>query len=165
MRLLRCLLTENDCYRAGRTITPKGIMVHSTGADNPNLKRYVQPLPENPDYDSLTTLLGINRNHNDWNRPNVGACVHAFIGRLEDGTLAVCQTLPWTMRGWHCGADGNNTHISFEICEDGLEDPVYFSQAYREAVELTAHLCRLYHLDPRADGVVLCHAEGYRRAR
>ena len=67
------------------------------------------------------------------------------------------------MRGWHCGADGNNTHISFEICEDGLEDPVYFSQAYREAVELTAHLCRLYHLDPRADGVVLCHAEGYRR--
>ena len=44
-----------------------------------------------------------------------------------------------------------------------MEDPVYFSQAYREAVELTAHLCRLYHLDPRADGVVLCHAEGYRR--
>ena len=163
MRLLRCLLTENDCDRAGRTIAPKGIMVHSTGADNPNLKRYVQPLPESPDYDSLTALLGINRNHNDWNRPNVGACVHAFIGRLEDGTLAVCQTLPWTMRGWHCGADGNNTHISFEICEDGLEDPVYFSQAYREAVELTAHLCRLYHLDPRADGVVLCHAEGYRR--
>ena len=40
MRLLRCLLTENDCYRAGRTIAPKGIMVHSTGADNPNLKRY-----------------------------------------------------------------------------------------------------------------------------
>ena len=124
MRLLRCLLTENDCYRAGRTIAPKGIMVHSTGADNPNLKRYVQPLPESPDYDSLTALLGINRNHNDWNRPNVGACVHAFIGRLEDGTLAVCQTLPWTMRGWHCGADGNNTHISFEICEDGLEPPV-----------------------------------------
>ena len=36
--------------------------------------------------DSLTTLLGINRNHNDWNRPNVGACVHDFIGRLEDGS-------------------------------------------------------------------------------
>ena len=89
MRLLRCLLTENDCYRAGQTIAPKGIMVHSTGADNPNLKRYVQPLPESPDYDSLTALLGINRNHNDWNRPNVGACVHAFIGRLEDGNLAV----------------------------------------------------------------------------
>ena len=32
-----------ECYTAGRKITPKGIMVHSTGANNPNLKRYVGP--------------------------------------------------------------------------------------------------------------------------
>lgn len=154
MNLHQLYLTENDCYKRGKYITPKGVMVHSTGAENPNLKRYVGP---------DDGLLGVNQNNNHWNRPDVGACVHAFIGKLADGTIATYQTLPWNMRGWHCGDDGNNTHISFEICEDGLEDPVYFSQAYREAVELTAHLCRLYHLDPRADGVVLCHAEGYRR--
>ena len=39
----QCFLTKNDCYRAGRTITPKGIVVHSTGANNPYLRRYVQP--------------------------------------------------------------------------------------------------------------------------
>ena len=40
MNLRKCILTENDCYRAGRTIKPKGVMVHSTGANNPNLRRY-----------------------------------------------------------------------------------------------------------------------------
>ena len=34
---------------------------------------------------------------------------------------------------------------------------------YREAVELTARLCKEYGLDPLADGVVICHAEGYQR--
>ena len=163
MRLLRCIWTENDCFRAGRTIVPQGVMVHSTGADNPSLRRYVQPLPGDPGREVLLAQLGENPNGNHWNRPGVGACVHAFVGRLADGSLAVCQTLPWTMRGWHCGAAGNNTHISFEICEDGLDDPDYFAAAYRTAVELTAYLCGLYGLDPLADGTVLCHSEGCRR--
>ena len=102
-----------------------------------------------------------------WNMSGVGACVHAFIGRLADGSIASYQTLPWNWRGWHCGSgrsgSANNTHISFEICEDGLDDREYFDAVYREAVELTAHLCELYGLDPLEDGVVICHSEGYRR--
>ena len=43
MNLHKLILTNNACYKAGRTITPKGIMVHSTGANNSNLKRYVGP--------------------------------------------------------------------------------------------------------------------------
>lgn len=39
----KLILTNNACYKAGKTITPKGIMVHSTGANNPWLKRYVGP--------------------------------------------------------------------------------------------------------------------------
>ena len=154
MNLHKLCLTENDCYKRGRTITPKGVMVHSTGADNPSLKRYVGP---------DDGLLGTNANGNHWNRPGVGACVHAFIGKLADGSIATYQTLPWTMRGWHCGDAANDTHISFEICEDGLDDPDYFAAVYREAVELTAYLCKAYHLAPLEDGVVLCHAEGARR--
>ena len=34
MNLLKCLLTENDCYKASCSIKPKGVMVHSTGANN-----------------------------------------------------------------------------------------------------------------------------------
>ena len=43
MNLHKLIFTNNACYKAGRKITPKGIMVHSTGANNPWLKRYVGP--------------------------------------------------------------------------------------------------------------------------
>ena len=158
MNLHQRILTYNDCYLRGQTIRPRGVMVHSTGANNPNLSRYVGP---------DDGLLGQNPNNNHWNMSGVGACVHAFIGRLADGSIASYQTLPWNWRGWHCGSgrngSANNTHMSFEICEDGLDDPEYFQAVYQEAVELTAHLCELYGLDPMEDGVVICHQEGYRR--
>ena len=54
-------------------------------------------------------------------------------------------------------------YIGFEICEDGLTDPAYFRKVYREAVELTAYLCKLYKLDPKKDGVIICHSEGHKR--
>lgn len=154
MNLKQCLLTNNDCYKSGRTITPKGVMVHSTGANNPNLKRYVQP---------DDGILGANNNGNSWNRSGLDVCVHAFIGKGADGNVYSYQTLPWNYRGWHCGDDANNTHISFEICEDDLTDAEYFNTVYKEAVELTAYLCELYNLDPSVDGVIICHSEGAER--
>ena len=168
MRLLSCLLTANRCYKTGTTIKPKGVMVHSTGANNPNLRRYVQPVSTTPGRAELLARLGTNPNGNHWNRAGLNVCVHGFIGKLADGSVAAVQTLPWDRRGWHAGngssgRSANDTHISFEICEDGLDDPDYFARAYREAVELTALLCREYGLDPLADGVVICHQEGCRR--
>lgn len=65
MNLIKCFLTANDCYKAGRTITPKGVMVHSTGANNPLVARYVQPLDTQADAASLYAVLGGNRNQND----------------------------------------------------------------------------------------------------
>ncbi len=167
MKLLKCLLTDNDCYKAGKTIEPKGIMIHSTGANNPNLRRYVQPAKGNLDYAALMNQLGVNSNGNHWNRPGLNACVHGFIGRLADGRVATVQTLPWNRRAWHAGSgttrtSANNTHIAFEICEDGLTDSSYFAEAYREAVELTAHLCELYSLDPLAPETVISHSEGHK---
>ena len=154
MKLKELIFTNNDCYKSGREITPKGVMVHSTGANNPNLKRYVGP---------DDGLLGVNKYNNHWNKPGISKCVHAFIGKLEDGSIATYQVLPWNHRGWHCGSAGNKTHISFEICEDSLSDADYFNKVYREAVELTAFLCEKYSLDPMADGVVICHSEGHKR--
>lgn len=166
--LLTCLLTANDCYKANRRIAPRGVMVHSTGANNPMLRRYVQPIFTTPDRAALLAALGTNPNGNHWNRTGTNACVHGFIGKLDDGTVTAVQTLPWNWRGWHAGKgtsgrSANDTHISFEICEDGLCDSAYFTQAYRTAVELTACLCKEYGLNPLEDGVVICHSEGYRR--
>lgn len=154
MNLQKLIFTENACYKAGKKITPKGIIVHSTGANNPNLKRYVGP---------DDGKLGVNKYDNHWNTYQPGGrnvCVHAFIGKLADGSVATYQTLPWDHRGWHCGGSGNDTHIGFEICEDGLTDPVYFGKIYQEAVELCAYLCKQYKL---TEADVLCHSEGYKK--
>lgn len=157
MKIIQQYLTRNECYRAGRTIRPHGIMVHSTGANNPSVARYV------PGDD----VIGRNQYGNDWDRPGLEKCAHAFVGRFADGLVGTVQTLPWNRRGWHCGrgknGSANDTHISFEICEDGLEDASYFEAVYQEAVELTTYLCKKYSLDPLADGVVICHREGYQR--
>ena len=154
MNLQKLLLTKNACYITGKKIAPKGIMVHSTGVNNPNLKRYVGP---------DDGLLGVNAAGNHWNQPKPDGrevCVHAFIGKLADGSVATYQTLPWDMRGWHCGGSGNDTHIGFEICEDGLSDANYFEKVYREAVELCAYLCKQYGIKPDKPALI-CHSEGY----
>ena len=154
MNLHKLIFTENACYKAGRKITVKGIMVHSTGANNPWLKRYVGP---------DDGLLGKNKYNNHWNTHHPGGrevCVHGFIGKLADGTIATYQTLPWDHRGWHAGGSANNTHIGFEICEDGLADGAYFAKVYKEAVELCVYLCKLYGLTEQN---IICHSEGYRK--
>lgn len=154
MKLYQCILTQSDCYKRGRTILPKGVMIHSTGANNPKLSRYVGP---------DDGILGVNPNGNHWNNPGISKCVHAFIGKVADGTIATYQTLPWNHRAWHGGGSSNNSYIGFEICEDNLQSADYFQKAYQEAVELTAYLCEKFGLDPLEDGVVLCHQEGYQR--
>lgn len=154
MKLRQQYLTRNDCYKAGRRFAPKGAFLHATGADNPNVCRYVPGDGE----------MGVNTGGNHWNRSGLSKCVHGFIGKFADGSIGTVQTLPWDMRGWHAGKRaGNDGYIGVEICEDGLDDPVYFAKVYREAVELFAMLSLDLDWDPLKDGVILCHAEGYKR--
>ena len=173
MNLIRCYLSDNDCYKAGQTMQPRGVMVHSTAANNTSIARYVQPAADDPNRAALLSKLGGNQHGNHWNQSraawkakfgtNWDSCVHAFVGKLADGSVGSVQTLPWNCLGWHAGGNANNTHISFEICEDALTDESYFEKVYQEAVELTAMLCKTYNLNPLADGVVICHSEGYQR--
>ncbi len=164
MEIRQCMLVENTCYQrnlegADSQYTlfqrrgPLGVMLHSTGANNPTLRRYLGP---------DDGVIGKNAYGNHWNRPEVTACVHAFIGLDKAGNVRTYQTLPWNYRGWHCAASGNDTHVSIEICEDDLSDEGYCTQCFHQAAGLTAELCRRYGLDPLAEGVVLDHAEGHR---
>jgi len=174
MALYAQMLTKNACYIAGRKIRPAGLMLHSTGADNPRLSRYVGP---------DDGRLGHNPNGNHWNVFHPGgrdapphafrndgkglcaacggrqACVHAFIGNDAAGRVTAYQTLPWDVRGWHAGGGANDTHIGVEICEDGLTDPAYFGRVYQAAAELAAKLCAQYGFQPEPPALI-CHSEG-----
>lgn len=159
MNYNQLFLTRNECFRRHVRHEVKGIMLHSTGADNPRLSRYIQP---------NDGKLGENRHGNHWNvryPDSRRVCPHAFIGRLADGTVATYQVLPWDIVGWHSGSGKKGSanrlgYIGIEICEDSLRDGGYLAEVYREAAELCADLCRQYSLDPSYD--IICHSEGHR---
>ena len=150
---LVCMMTQSTCYKGTRKFTPKGILWHSTGANNPNLKRYVQPDDNATDKADWLAKLGKNAYANDWNHINREAGLNFWIGKLADGTVAAVQTMPWNYRPWGCGSGSkgscNDTHIQFEICEDALTDASYFNACYQEACEMTAYLCKMFGIDPK----------------
>ena len=157
MDIVQYYQTNNPCYQAGKKITPSGIVVHSTGANNPYLKRYVGP---------DDGILGKNQYNNHWNKSDATKCVHAWIGKVADGSLMVYQTLPWDYRCWGVGSGKqgsfNNSHIQFEICEDGLEDEQYYKEAFDLAIRLSAFLCAKFGI--KTENIVghyEAHAAGY----
>lgn len=154
MKLVESILTNNPCYKQGRKITVKGLMLHSVGCAQPSAAVFIK----------------------NWNKASFDrACVHGFIDG-NDGT--VYQTLPWDHRGWHAGGAANNTHIGVEMCEPACikytggatftcsDIPTAEAVAvrtYNAAVELFAMLCEKFNLDPLADGVIVSHNEGHKR--
>lgn len=171
---LVCMQTNSTCYKSTVTMEVKGVLLHSTGCNNPNIKRYVQPTEGASDYDEMISIIGKNTGRNDWNHIYKRAGLNAWIGKLADGTVAAVQTMPWNYRPWGCGkgrnGSCNNGWIQFEICEDDLSDESYFNEVYKEAVELTAYLCKMFGLNPNGvvptNGVsvpvLTCHADAHR---
>ncbi|MBO5956906.1 MAG: DUF882 domain-containing protein [Bacteroidales bacterium] len=150
---LVCMQTNSTCYKGTRTMTVLGVLWHSTGANNPWLKRYVQPSSNDANYSKLMELLGKNQYGNDWNHIERQAGLNCWIGKLADGTVTTVQTMPWNYRPWGCGSGSkgscNSGWIQFEICEDALTDKAYFDKVYKEGVEITAYLCKMYNLNPK----------------
>lgn len=139
MKIIQNIMTKNPCYTAGKKITVKGLMLHSVGCRQPSASVFIKT----------------------WNTPTYGrACVHAFI---DGNNGKVYQTLPWNHRGWHCGGQANNTHIGVEMCEpsqltDVAKAKAVVQRTYDTAVQLFAHLCVKYKLDPLTD--IISHSEG-----
>lgn len=145
MNIIEVFTTGNKCYQAAIPLYPQGLMLHSIGTPQPSAAALV-------------------RYFDQYQPGGQSVCVHAFV--QADGT--VYQTLPWEMRGWHCGGAANDTHIGVEMTEPDVsmsyaEAAEQITGTYHAAVELFAQLCGVYGLDPLADGVIIGHAEGHRR--
>ena len=177
---LVCMQTNNMCYKNTRKQEVLGVLWHSTAANNPSLKRYIQPIDgsnskEHPDntYTNAKWLevLGKNSYANDWNHIDREAGLTFWSGKLADGTVTSVQTMPWDYRCWGCGSGKNgscnNGWIQFEICEADLNDKKYFEAIYKEACEMTAYICKKFNIDPKGtvdvNGIkvptILCHQD------
>lgn len=134
---------NNGAFKAARPMpsgSPAGIIIHSTGANNPNLKRYVNA----PD------ICGENPCKNWFDRPDSDVCPHAVIGRDKDGAVRAAKLLPWNICCWGCGRGSRGSYnyspayIQIEICEDALDDRAYFEEAFGLAAELCKRLMKNY---------------------
>lgn len=155
INVVEAFATKNRCYQVATPLRPQGLMLHSIGCPQPNAAVMV-------------------RYYNQYQPGGQSVCVHGFIQR--DGTYY--QTLPYTMRAWHCGGSANGTHIGIEMTEpasivytggaswrdlDPAATEAHVRGTYAAAVELFAQLCTQYALDPLEDGVIISHAEGAAR--
>lgn len=132
------------------SFVPKGLVLHSTAWPEMNAQAI-------RDY---------------FNAPNRGASIHAAVDDTQ-----VVQCFPWNKIAGHVGGSFNYSHIGVEMCEPkGLvynsngsaivsynPPEGYFKAVWNNAVDLFAQLCKQYNLDPLKDGVIVSHAEAYRR--
>lgn len=175
MILKECFATNNRCYKTAEKANITGIVVHSTGANNPELRRYVQPTKGAANYDAVMDDLGKNLYGNSWNTSLLSKCCHAFIGKNAKGVIETYQILPWDYCCWGCGKGKNGSYnynpqarVQFEICEDNLKNEAYFNAAMKEAIELCAYICKMYgfgvdkissHKEAHAAGYASNHAD------
>ena len=134
---------NNGAFKAARpmpTGSPAGIIIHSTGANNPNLRRYVN-LPE---------ICGENPYKNYFDRPDSNVCPHAVIGKDKNGEVKAAKLIPWNVCCWGCGSGSKGSYnyapayIQIEIAEDALNDRAYFEEAFGLAADLCQRLMKNY---------------------
>lgn len=133
--------TRNPSFKRARALTPVGIFVHSTGANNPNLNRYVD----------APQFLGKNIYENHWNKESATKSMHGFIGKDKNGVISYIQTLPYNIACWGAGGGVNGSYnynphgyLQFEICEDNLKNPIYYKEAFKAAEDICVELCQMF---------------------
>ena len=166
MKIIECLHTDSRCCQCAQKSEPVGIVVHSTGVNQPSLARYVQPSKDDKNREELISVIGTNRYGNHWNR-DIGKAVHYMIGKLADSTVGIAHTLPEEYCAWGVGSGKKGSynynptaHIQFEICEDGLTDEGYFRECYNAAASLCADICRRWGWEA---SVIVSHREAYKK--
>lgn len=165
MEIIKVYQTKNPSYTRNRAIDPIGILVHSTGANNKNLKRYVD----------AEERLGKNLYNNHWNKSDANKSVHAFIGYDKNNEVVVANTLPYDRACWGAGGGDKGSanynpqaHIQFEICQGSNTDEEYYWKAIAVAEEYCAHLCKQFgwgvdritsHKEAHAAGLASNHGD------
>lgn len=152
------ILTKNDCYKSGRTITPNSMQLHTIGTAQ----------------NTAASLASY------WNQSGIQACVQYCIDAEQPGL--VYQFLPDNRRPWADAGYGNNNSIAVELMESDymkytgganytVTNEAKFkadiTRAYNTAVEFFAMKCKEYGWNPQekmANGLhrVYSHDEGRR---
>lgn len=139
LNIVEDILTKNDCYKVGKTISPIGLQLHTIGAAQ-NTSKALR------DY---------------WNQSGVEACVHYCVDAESEGLIR--HFLPDNRRSWGDGGFGNANLITVELMESdymkytgGANYTVTneskfksdVTRAYNTAVYFFAYKCKQYGWNP-----------------
>lgn len=141
MKIIKNIAVNSECYKESKKMIPQGIVIHSTGVNEPRLDRYMSI---------------VNRFEQ--------ICGHAYVGINNDNELCVTEVLPLDIcckdigYGQKGSFNNNPPYIQLEICEDCLMDDDYYIAVFDIAAEYCAYLCRTFGLDIRK---IVSHKEAY----
>ena len=139
LNIVEDILTKNDCYKVGKTISPIGLQLHTIGTAQ-NTSKALR------DY---------------WNQSGVEACVHYCVDAESEGLIR--HFLPDNRRSWGDGGFGNANLITVELMESdymkytgGANYTVTneskfkadVTRAYNTAVYFFAYKCKQYGWNP-----------------
>lgn len=146
--IIQAMAVKNKCYKDANPANMTGVLFHSTAANNPYLKRYVD----------APALVGVNQYNNTWNDYQPGGrtvCVHAFVGYDINNKIRVAQILPYNYACYGVGAGSKgsmnynpNAKIQFEMCEDALTSKAFLDAMLDVACQYAAELCIKFGWDP-----------------
>lgn len=149
MQIIEALCTGNSRYKSGERLTPKGVVLHSIGTPQPSAQ--------------------VLRDY--WQRGGSAYVVHYMVDNTR-----ILRCMPENFKCWHVGSPGNAQYLGIEMGEpaqirytsgarftvsDLAAAQQYAAAAYKNAVQLIAHLCRKYGWEP--ESAVWTHAEITRR--
>lgn len=141
MKIIKNIAVNSECYKESKKMIPQGIVIHSTGVNEPRLDRYTSK---------------VNRFEQ--------ICGHAYVGIDNDNELCVTEVLPLDIcckdigYGQKGSFNSNPPYIQLEICEDCLKDNDYYNAVFDLAAQYCAYLCQRFGLDIRK---IISHKEAY----
>ena len=170
INVLQTIHRNSDAFRQSVKIQPIGLLLHSTGVNNPNLGRYVDP--------SLHPDIGPNPFNNHWNMSTAQmggrqVQVHGWIGRDRHGVVRAAQTLPFNIACWGSGSgrNGNSNfnpiaRLQMELCEDNRQNRAYLLQCLDVWTSWAAMCCKQFGWNPLGNTrnghpVILDHAQAH----
>lgn len=137
--MLTCMMTNSTQWAYYKTLKPKGIIIHSSGRNNPYLRHFVQPSKNDENYEDIISQLGENKRHDDWNHIHTAYNFHYWIGKDNFDNVVSIQTFPLDVKTW------KDSYIHICICEDNLDNPTYLTNCISKLIKLCKSLCDQYN--------------------
>ena len=143
-------MTNSTAWAKGiKKMTPKGIIIHSSGFEQPYLWYFIQPSNSNPNKSQILNTIGVNKKHTDYNHTRRLINYHYWIGKDSNNNIQTIKAFPNDFK-----IKDNYIHIC--LLEDDLNDKKYALQIVSELIQLCVHLCKEFHWN---ENNVLGHSE------